>query len=320
MEIALLFFLLILGFGLVLKGADWLVEGASSVAKKFNVSELTIGLTVVAFGTSAPELAVNVQANSEIIFGNIIGSNAFNLLCILGIAGLIKPLTVKRTTIKYEIPIAFLVCVLLYFLVNDEWLFESANMLSQIDGVVLIGFFLIFLFYVFKTSKNEIIEEVGEIKVLPSKKAYLFLVLGIAGLAIGGNLVVDNASALAKLAGISDTMIGLTIVSFGTSLPELASSGMAAYKGKSDIAIGNILGSNIFNILLILGVSSIIGNQAYDIRLNVDSLVVIGATLFLLIALISKKSHKLGRVEAALLLIGFIAYMVFVSNRELNFL
>lgn len=309
--------LLGLGFGLVIKGADFLVEGSSGLAKKYGVSELAIGLTVVAFGTSAPELAVNIQANDAIVFGNVIGSNNFNLLGILGIAGLITQLTVHRKTALIELPFSVLVLVLLFFLCNDGF---SANpgILDLTDGIILVALFVVFLFYVFKTSKKEIITEVVSAAPRPIHIMLGMIVLGLVGLALGGKLVVENASTLARSAGISETMIGLTIVSLGTSLPELATSIVAAVKKKADLAVGNIIGSNLFNILLILGVSALIDDRDFQPYLGKDILLTALATLFLFLFLLFKPKKFVGRFESMVLLFGFIGYFIYVMNRELN--
>ncbi len=318
MQILLYILLLILGFIAVIKGADLLVEGASALARKYGVSEMAIGLTVVAFGTSAPELAVNVQANDEIVFGNIIGSNNFNLLGILGISGLISPILVKRKTIFIDIPISIIVLFGFLLLCNDVWFGHSENILSKLDGVFLFICFLLFVFYVFKTSKQEILEEVSEIKERALYITIGMVVLGLAGLIVGGKLIVDNASNLARMANVSETMIGLTIVSLGTSLPELATSVVAAFKKRGDLAVGNIIGSNLFNVLLIMSASAFISPRAYNPELNIDILVTIIGTAVILISLLLFKEKKLGPFQSIVLLLMFIIYYLFVMNRDLH--
>lgn len=309
-----------LGFAAVIKGADFLVDGASALAKKFGVSELTIGLSVVAFGTSAPELAVNLQANDEIVFGNIIGSNNFNLLAILGIAGLIYPLKVRRKTLFIQLPLSALVLGLLMLLVNDRASGGSTNVLGTFEAIFLLLLFAGFIFYLFRSSRKEILSEVeGTSASAPILKTLLLVILGIAGLALGGQLVVDNASDIASNFGVSDTLISLTIVSLGTSLPELATTAVAALKKRPDLAVGNVVGSNIFNVLLILGVSALVSPRAYQSYLNVDILITIGTSVLLFLFILLRGQRTLGRLEAVGLLLIFVFYLGLVMNRELHF-
>ena len=313
--------LLILGLLLLVKGADWLVSGASALAKKFNISDLTIGLTVVAFGTSAPELIVNgiasFQNHQEIVFGNVIGSNNFNLFMILGISGLILPLTVKSSTAWKEIPISFFAVIILFFLVNDFFTPDSF-ILSRLEGILLLALFGGFLFYVYKQLgvETELIEENASAK--SNMTLGIYIVLGLGGLVAGGQMVVVNAVKLATTLGVSEKVIGLTIIAAGTSLPELATSVVAALKKNTDIAIGNIIGSNIFNIFLILGVSSIIRPITYDVRFNTDLYLLAGGTIFLFSAMFLGQKKKLDRWEAAILLVVFVSYMVFLVSNELS--
>lgn len=318
MDVVVQLLLLILGFVAVLKGADWLVEGASSLAKKRGVSELAIGLTVVAFGTSAPELAVNIQANSEIVFGNTIGSNNFNLLLILGCAGLVYPLHVQRKTVFVDIPLSLGVLLLMALLVNDTWFGHSENILTFMDGLWLVIAFGLFVLYVFRTSRMDVESEGALIEDAPLPKTLLFLILGIAGLVIGGKLVVNNASGLASYFGVSDTIIGLTIVSLGTSLPELATTVVAAYKKRPGLAVGNVIGSNIFNILLVMGISSLVKPLNYSNYLNTDVLLLGAATLGLFVVLALKPKKVVGRIESSILTALFAGYMIYVLNRELH--
>lgn len=314
------FVLLVVGFAILIKGADWMVEGASSLAKRLNVSDLLIGLTVVAFGTSAPELTVNLFAASEglndAMFGNIIGSSIMNMFFILGIAGIIYPLTVQRTTIKYEIPFSMFCAVLLYFLVNDvSYWGGSENILSRMEGGILLFFFGLFMVYVIRQSKkDEIIE--GEIPSLPLTKSIVFVVVGIAMLVGGGKLVTDHAVEIAQSFGLSEKLIGLTILAAGTSLPELATSAMAAYKRNTDIAIGNVVGSNIFNILLVLGVNGSLRAVPYNTELNTDFYVIFGGSIALLLFMFTFHKNKLDRVEAAMLLLAFLVYTGFLIYRN----
>ncbi|MDO9039844.1 MAG: calcium/sodium antiporter, partial [Bacteroidota bacterium] len=280
--------IIVLGFILLIKGADWLVSGASSLAKKHNISDLAIGLTIVAFGTSAPELVVNsiasFQDHSDIVFGNVIGSNNFNLFFILGIVGLILPITVQSSTVWKEIPISFFAIVIVFILSNSFFLQEN-NVLSRIDGALLFILFVLFLFYVYKQMKTEKTEFEIETLEISNWKIWGLITIGLAGLIFGGKLVVNNAIEIATNLGVSQKIIGLTIIAAGTSLPELVTSVVAALKKNSDIAIGNIIGSNIFNLLLILSVSSFIKPVTYNLAFNTDVYMLAGGTLFLFAAM-----------------------------------
>lgn len=309
--------LLFVGFVILIKGADFLVNGASSLAKKFNISNLAIGLTVVAFGTSTPEFIVNLLSSlngkTDASFGNIIGSNNFNLLFILGIAGMLCPIVIQRSTIKNEIPISLGAALLLLVLVNDEYIFGSQNILSRLDGVILSIAFGGFMFYVFKTMKNENPDNGdAQIKIYNTLVSVLLVTLGLAMLVGGGKLVVDNAVTIAAKFGLSERLIGLTIFAIGTSLPELATSAVAAYKKNPDIAIGNVVGSNIFNILLILGITPIIQPLPYNTIINSDIYVLIGGTILLIFFMFTFKKRMLDRTEALLLFLLYIAYTVYL--------
>lgn len=310
---------LILGLGLLIKGADWLVKGASTIAKKKQISDLAIGLTIVAFGTSAPELVVNVvasvQNHQDIVFGNIIGSNNFNLFFILGIAGLITPLVVQSSTAAKEIPISFIAAILLFILANA--FFTETAILSRVDGVILLLFFAGFLFYVYKQLKREPgKDEVKELK-LSNAKIWGLIVLGFAGLVIGGRLVVTSAVDMATAWGVSEKLIGLTIIAAGTSLPELATTVVAALKKNSDIAVGNIIGSNIFNIFFILGVSAVVSPIPFDEIFNTDLYLLFIGTGFLFLAMYTSGKMKLDRWEAGVLLAVFIAYTAYLITKEI---
>ncbi len=317
----LYFSLLIVGFAILIKGADFLVDGASSLAKRLNVSDLMIGLTVVAFGTSAPELTVNLFASAEgmtdAMFGNIIGSNIFNLLFILGVAGVIYPLSVQRTTVKYEIPYSLFCALLLYLLVNDVTFFGGeSNSLSRFDAIVLLIFFGLFMLYIIRQSKKEEDITDEEVKSLPMWKSILFVGLGLGMLVGGGKLVTDNAVGIAAAFGLSEKLIGLTILAAGTSLPELATSAIAAFRRKTDIAIGNVVGSNIFNILLILGLNGTMKVIPYNDALNVDFFVILFGTVALLLFMFTFKKHKLDRIEAVMFLLAFVLYTVYLFYRN----
>ncbi len=317
--------LLFAGFILLIKGADFLVKGASALAKKFNVSELVIGLTIVAFGTSAPELIVSIVSSAkglnEVVFGNVIGSNIFNLYFILGVSGIIYPIVVEKSTIRKEIPFSLFAAIMLLILTNDDFLWGKENIFGRLDAIILIVFFIFFLVYVFINQKKEEIisttptEKPSTAKVYSLGVMILMIVGGLAGLVIGGQMVVDNAVEIARSFNLSDKLIGLTIIAAGTSLPELATSAVAAFKKNSDIAIGNIVGSNIFNILFILAVSGLMQPMPYDTQLNIDMYVLIAGTVLLFILFLGK-SKKLSRGEAAILLIGYIVYLIYLIWRQ----
>jgi cation:H+ antiporter len=314
----LVYILFIIGFVFMIKGADLLVDGAASLAKRFNISNLVIGLTVVSFGTSAPELAVNVIAslsgNNDIAIGNILGSNIANILLILGVSALIYPLTVHRNTVKKEIPYSFIVAVVLGLLVSDIVLANAEfAILSRVDGVILIVLFAAFLVYTYRISKetNELPEDV-EIKEMSVGKAIVFIIIGIVGLVFGGDWIVKGAVVMAEHLGMSQSFIGLTIVAIGTSLPELATSAVAAYKRNTDIAIGNVVGSNIFNVTWILGLSSIINPIVFNSHNMMDLGVVLFATLLLIVSIFAGKKYTLTKFEGIVFLLIYFAYIAFL--------
>ncbi|MDH5596865.1 MAG: calcium/sodium antiporter, partial [Candidatus Peregrinibacteria bacterium] len=281
----LTYFLLLLGFVFLIKGADLLVEGSSSLAARMGISQLVIGLTIVSFGTSAPELLVNIVASyegaSDVGIGNILGSNIANILLILGVAALIHPLLIKKTTTWKEIPLNFLAGVVLFIMANDVMIDgASASVLSRIDGFILMSFFVIFVYYMVGLAKVENHSNFKNPKH-PILKSHLMVLFGMVGLFYGGHWVVDGATAIAKNFGLSEIMIGLTVVAVGTSLPELATSAVAAYKKNTDIAIGNVVGSNIFNIFWVLGISASIRPLPFREDINSDLFVYIAATVLL---------------------------------------
>lgn len=300
-------------------GANWMVEGASSLAKKYKISDLAIGLTIVAFGTSAPELVVNsvasYQGYSDIVLGNIIGSNNFNLFIILGIAGLIYPVAVQSSTAWREIPIS-LVITFVFLILGNEVFFNAVPELARIDGGILLVLFGLFLFYVYHQMKDEGQQEISSVQK-SNLRIWMLIIAGLGGLVGGGQLVVDHSIKVATELDISEKIIGLTVVAAGTSLPEMATSVVAAIKKNSDIAIGNVIGSNIFNILLILGISSLIRPVQFNPDFNVDLVILAGGTVFLLIAMVTGKRKKLDRWEAALLFGFYLSYTVYLVWREL---
>lgn len=320
MEIIGSIIVLLLGFIVLIKGADFLTDGASSIAKRFSIPEIAIGLTVVAFGTSAPELMVNIIASinnhNDITMGNIIGSNLFNILLILGIASLIAPLKIQRDTIKREIPFSFFATLVFFFLVNDAmFLKKESSGLSRLDGGILLGLFIFFFIMVF-VVKGKIKEELEDIKVFPPFLNIALIVIGIAGLFLGGEVVVQNAVKLARALNISEKFIALTVVSMGTSLPELVTSAVAAHKNRFDLAVGNVIGSNIFNIFLILGVSSLISSISFSVVLNTDMYVLFGANLLIVVAMFTGKKFILDKWEGGFFLLTFISYLIFLFLRK----
>ena len=310
------FLLLILGLALLLKGGDWLVGGASTLARRYHVSELAIGLTIVAFGTSAPELVVNVLASAEghadIAFGNVIGSNNFNLFIILGLSALIAPVTVSAGTVWKEIPLSLVAAMALLLLANDQLYGEGPMILSRIDGMILLLFFGLFLFYIYRNMKTDTYKEEPDGKPSPLIKTIILIVAGLAGLILGGRLVVDSAVEIARFFHLSEKIIGLTIVAAGTSLPELVTSLVAIRKKSNDIAVGNILGSNIFNIFLILGISSTIKPMPFSTVFNTDITILIAGTVALFVTMFTGIRKQLDRWEAALLILAYAGYMVFL--------
>ena len=293
--------LLVLGFILLLKGADWFVDGASSIASRFGIPQLIIGLTIVAMGTSLPEAFVSITAalksNAAITIGNVVGSNILNVGIILGITALIRPLHIQNSTIKYEMPFMMLVTLVL--------ILQGINhTISRFDGIVMWLFFLGYLYYIFKMSKNQM--EETEIK----KTNPLFIPLGLICLMVGSNFAVDAATNIAVSLGVSQRFIGLTIVALGTSLPELVTSVTAARKGNADIAIGNIIGSNIFNILFVVGSSALITPVPFESHFIIDSFVAI--LIGLVLYLCTKKTRVLDKKAGILLLVTYSIYFIYL--------
>lgn len=314
------YILLLLGFVLLIKGADYFVEGASSIAKKFRIPTLIIGLTIVAFGTSAPEAAVSIasaiKGQNEIALGNVIGSNIFNFLFVVGIAAVICPLQVKKSMIIKEFPFTLLSCLVLVILAQDQLFGVSTSaVLNRGDGLILLLFFCIFMYYLIEvavSARSESVEE--EIAVMPLGRSSLFTLGGIIGIVIGGDMVVDSASEIALTWGMSQNLVGLTIVAVGTSLPELVTSIVAARKGESDIALGNVIGSNLFNVFFILGISSCIHPIAVNPNIIVDSLFLLAVTLVTYLFAVTKKT--INKIEGGCLVAVYIIYMAFIIIRN----
>ena len=320
----MVYLFLLLGFLFLIKGADYFVDGSSNIATLLKIPPLVIGLTIVAFGTSSPEAAVSVtasiQGQNEIALGNIIGSNIFNLLCVAGMSAFIKPLSVKKSILIKEFPFLILSSILLLVLSNDLIFQQTQNsILSNSDGLVFLMFFCIFIYYLLEVSLNSRNESLNsnndcDTNIYKSNmslsKSIIFSVIGIFGIVIGGKLVVDCSSIIALNFGVSEKIIGITIVSIGTSLPEFVTSVVAASKGESDIALGNVIGSNIFNILFILGVSSLINPISIDNNIFLDLFIMIIFTITTYIFSIRKKD--INKFEGIILIIAYIAYMILV--------
>lgn len=305
--------LLFAGFVLLLFGADWLVKGSASLAKRYGISELIIGLTIVAFGTSAPELVVNVVAAIErynhVVLGNVIGSNIFNILVILGITAMVRPVGVQLKTIRNEVP-GSIAAGLVVLLLANSWLHPSSSAgVSRMDGIFLLLLFAGFFWYIIVEMRND---KANAIAVSGTgKPVYMagLILIGFAGLIGGGKLVVDEAVIIATELGLSERIIGLTIVSAGTSLPELATSAVAAYRGNSDLAIGNVVGSNIFNLLLILGVSAVIQPIPYLSSFNIDMALYLAASLLILLSMLTGKKKMIDRWEGGLFFLIYLIYL-----------
>ena len=322
MEAFLFYALLIIGIILIVKGADFLVNGASIIARRLNISDLVIGLTVVAFGTSMPELFVNIVAsfngNTGIAIGNVLGSNIANILLILGISALIYPLSVSRGMVWREIPFSLLAVVVLAVLANDHLIDGLAySDISRSDGLTFLMFFVIFLYYSASIARAEVRSE-NNMPVGPSKgimQAVFLVIGGLVGLSLGGKWIVDGAVHIAMESGMSEAFLGLTIVAVGTSLPELATSAMAAYRKNVEIAVGNVVGSNIFNIFFVLGISAVIKPLPFQTASNMDIGMVVLASLILFIAMFTGRRRSLDRWEGALLITGYAVYLGFLITR-----
>ncbi len=312
-KIFITYFFFAIGFVILIKGADILIDAASSLANKLGVSDLVIGLTVVSFGSSAPELLVNITASSmgrtDLAIGNVLGSNIINILLGLGIAAAICPIHLKKSTIWREIPFSLMAIFVVALMANDNLIFPNKiSSISRLDGLILLLLFAVFLYYIYGLSTDTEVEKNSKhYTVLVS---VLMIIGGLIGLTLGGKWIVEGATLVALKLGASEAFIGLTIVAIGTSLPEIVTSAVAASKKKSDIAVGNIVGSNIFNILWVLGLSSIIRTLDFRPVLNVDIAMVIFATAFLFVSLFVGKKYTIGKREG----IGFIAaYAIYTA-------
>ncbi|MBP3307417.1 MAG: calcium/sodium antiporter [Anaerotignum sp.] len=304
--------LLVVGFVLLVKGADWFVEGAASIADKFGIPQIVIGLTIVAMGTSAPEAAVSISAalkgSAEITIGNVLGSNILNILIILGLTSVIRTIFVQRTTIHYEIPMVIGITVLLAVMGLQN------HVVSRLEGVILVGCMVIYMMYLLRLAKRGSIdnEELDEFAEKSSMAKLIFLVIiGVAAIVWGSDIAVNAATAIARIFGMSERFIGLTIVALGTSLPELVTSVTAALKGNCDIAVGNIVGSNLFNIMFVVGITAIITPVVYAPAFKIDSAVAVGAVVLLWLCVLRKQT--LNRLHGIIMLLcygGYFAYLM----------
>lgn len=319
MDILIMVVCLIGGFVLLVKGADFFVDGACAISEKLRIPAYVVGLTVVAFGTSLPEAAVSITASiqhsNEIAIGNVIGSNIFNTLVVLGASALLAPVAVRRDIIRRDFPFCIIITVLLPLLILT---LNGGNLaLTRIDGIILLIIFAAFMTYSVIAGKKQAaldVKKENEKQPISTLKCVLYVVLGLAGVIIGGELTVYGAKELALKVGLSENVVALTVVAIGTSLPELVTSIVASRKGQNDIAVGNVIGSNIFNILFILGMSATIGNIGTDMNGVIDTCVLVGIMLVTFIFTLSRK--KIGRAEGAVMILIYAAYTAYLLMRS----
>lgn len=318
-------FWLILGLVLILAGANMLTDGASVIARRMGISDLVVGLTVVAFGTSAPELAISVLAAADgmapLAVGNIVGSNIFNVCVIIGVTALVRPIIMERSVLTMEIPMMMLTSVLLLILGNSGWLDGTGtNVVTRVNGILLLIFFLLFMRYTFASARHHDADvpeadEAQKEKSMPVWRAVLYVLLGLTALVWGGDKFVDGASGIAGALGVSEAVIGLTIVAAGTSLPELATSVVAALKGKPALAVGNVIGSNIFNVLMVMGLSATITPLPFGSIGNLDLLTLLGGSVLFYVFGWFIRERTITRIEGAILLATYIAYTAVLLSR-----
>ncbi len=311
---------LLIGLILLVKGADYFVEGSSSIAKRFNIPSMVIGLTLVAFGTSSPELAVSVSGSlnqtNGIVFGNVVGSNIVNILFILGISAFINPISIKSKTIFKEMPFAILTTIALMLMVMDGLINGAPiSVISHSEGWILLLFFAIYLYSMVEISVLGKEESEEEIIVLPVPKSVIFTIGGLVAIVFGAELVVGAASEIAAILGLSETLIGLTVVAIGTSLPELITSVVAAKKGENDIAVGNIVGSGIFNVLFVMGISGVIYPIDIDVAYYTDLWILLAAMLIVVPMMYTSK--KISRFEGVVMMLGYVGYTAFIIMRAI---
>lgn len=319
----MVYLFLLIGFVLLIKGADYFVDGSANIAKLLKVSPLLVGLTIVAFGTGAPEATISIiaaiEGSTELTVGNVVGSNIINTALVVGVTAFIFPLKVESATIRKEIPFAFLASLAFLVLISDQFLsYDSENMMTQSDGIILLLFFSIFLYYVIEVARNDrdtFTEENSPSKQIPTWwRSILIIVGGLGAIIFGGYLVVENSTKIAYTFGMSETLVGLTIVAIGSSLPELVISVTAALKKQSEIALGNIVGSSIFNILVVLGISSTISPLVVNNKIFFDAFVML--ILVVILYIFSRTQREVGKVEGLVLAIIYLAYFVFIIIRN----
>lgn len=312
--------ILILGFLLLIKGADFFVDGSSSIAKKFKIPPMVIGLTLVAFGTSAPELAVSIDAalalSNGLVFGNVIGSNIANTLLILGLSAAITPISISKKTIFKEMPFLIVSTIAMAVMAMDKLIDNSRNLLSRVDGMILLLLFVIYFFSMIEMIVNNKEKDSEEVESMPLLKSSVLTVFGLIAIVMGADLTVTSAVSIAALFGLSETLIGLTVVAVGTSLPELITSVVAAKKGENDIAIGNIIGSNVFNILLVLGVSAIINPIIISSRNYIDLVILIIATVTTMLIMFT--GSKISKWEGRLMYLAYFGYIAYLVLRTVG--
>lgn len=309
--------LLTLGFILLIKGADYFVEGASKIADRYKIPQIVIGLTIVAFGTSAPEAAISItsamKGNAGITIGNVVGSNIMNILLIIGITSIILPLKIQKNTLKFELPYVIVITSVLLFLG------KAGNSISRVDGIILWVLFIVFLGYLFKLTKSgdAEVEEIAEAEEGESLfKMILMTIGGLVAIVIGSDVTIDSATAIATIFKLSESFIGLTVVAFGTSLPELITCITAALKGKDDIAIGNIIGSNLFNILFVVGTTGLITPVAFASSFVFDASVAIGAAVLLFLLVLRKRI--VSRFGGSVMLVCYAAYFIYLYTTSIG--
>jgi len=311
---------LLIGLVVLIKSADILVAGASSIAARLGISSLVIGLTIVSFGTSLPEMLVTMVSglrnNADLAIANVIGSNIANVLLVLGVAAIVRPLRVQDSTVVSEIPFSLTAALLVGFLANAA-LFSPIHELSisRLDGGILLFFFVLFMLYVYKMSREQAAEAVEASAVLGTTRASIYIVGGIVGLYFGGGWVVDGAVGIAQWLGVDDALIGLTVIAIGTSSPELVASAVAAYRNQSDIAVGNVVGSNIFNLLWVLGLTSSVVELPFEVISNTDLVMVIASSAMIIIALAITRNNTILRSHGIAFVTLYAVYLVYVIGR-----
>ena len=313
-------FVLLVGLVVLIKSADFLVAGASSIAARVGISSLVVGLTIVSFGTSLPEMLVTMVSglrnNADLAIANVIGSNIANVLLVLGVAAIVRPLRVQDSTVVSEIPFSLTAALLVGFLANAA-LFSPVHELSisRLDGGILLFFFVLFMLYVYKMSREQAAEAAEASDVLGTTRASIYIVGGIVGLYFGGGWVVDGAVGIAQWLGVDDALIGLTVIAIGTSSPELVASAVAAYRNQSDIAVGNVVGSNIFNLLWVLGLTSSVVELPFEVISNTDLVMVIASSAMIIIALAITRTSTILRSHGIAFVTLYVAYLVYVVGR-----